>query len=117
LANEYLKAANDIERIITTVWEKNLKLDGIGTEDSFFDLGGNSLLALKILAQLKQEHQLDISIVKMFQYPTIKAMASYLDNSNNQLDILKKRLSKKTQSGGDIAIIAMNGVFSWCRQY
>ena len=55
-----------------------LRLDQVGVDDNFFDLGGHSLLLVQVQAKLRSALDQDIAIVEMFQYPTIRAMAGHL---------------------------------------
>ena len=60
------------------VWRDVLRLDEVGVDDNFFDLGGHSLLLVQVQAKLREALGREIAIVEMFQYPTIGAMASHL---------------------------------------
>jgi len=55
-----------------------LRLDDVGVDDNFFDLGGHSLLLVQVQAKLRNVLEREIAIVEMFQYPTIRAMAIHL---------------------------------------
>ncbi|MBN9343917.1 MAG: hypothetical protein BGO76_00255 [Caedibacter sp. 38-128] len=60
------------QRIIADVWREVLKLSHLPSiNQNFFDLGGNSLLAIQVLEILKKRYQLNITIVDIFRYPTI----------------------------------------------
>ena len=65
----------DLERRVAAIWEGLLKLGGIGAEDNFFDLGGNSLLAMQVIARLRKEFLVEVSIRVLFDEPTIAALA------------------------------------------
>ncbi len=60
------------------VWADLLGVDKVGIDDNFFDLGGNSLLSIQCVAQL-EGHGLKLPIVKLYQHPTIKACAAFLE--------------------------------------
>ena len=66
------------ERTIAAIWQDVLGVDRIGPHDNFFDLGGHSLLLVQVQARLRDALGREIAIVEMFQYPTIRAMASHL---------------------------------------
>ncbi len=99
------------EKNIATVWRELLLLDKIGVDDNFFHLGGNSLLALKAVAQLKQHHNLIIPITKLYQYPTVSGIANYLQGTNKTAYTPQLRKSKTDTGNKDIAIIGMAGRF------
>ena len=67
-----------MEKLIAEIWAKVLRLEKVGVHDSFFDIGGQSLLMVQVQFRLCEALGTDISIVKMFQYPTISALAKHL---------------------------------------
>jgi acyl carrier protein len=52
----------DLERTLAGIWQEVLGCEGIGVEDNFLDLGGDSLIALRILARLRELFQVEISL-------------------------------------------------------
>jgi acyl-coenzyme A synthetase/AMP-(fatty) acid ligase/acyl carrier protein len=74
----FLAPRDEIERAIAAVWRDVLRLDEVGVDDNFFDLGGHSLLLVQVQAKLREALARDIAIVEMFQYPTIRALATHL---------------------------------------
>jgi aryl carrier-like protein len=54
-------------------------VDQVGIHDNFFDLGGHSLLLIKIHARLRREVDSDLAVVDLFRYPTIEALAASLE--------------------------------------
>ncbi len=69
---------SEMEQQIAKLWQEVLHLDKVGINDNFFDLGGNSLLMLQANNKLRTILQRDISVVTMFQNPTIYSLAEYL---------------------------------------
>ena len=78
LGQAYLAPRNPVERYICSLWSKLLHIDGIGTRDRFFDLGGNSLLAAEFIRSLERELRENIYIVSIFDSPSIADYASFL---------------------------------------
>ncbi|TCO59527.1 non-ribosomal peptide synthetase [Actinocrispum wychmicini] len=68
----------DLERTIAGVWSAVLTLDEIGTEDNFFDLGGNSLLLSTLHARLETALAQPVPIHVLFEFPTIRGLAAHL---------------------------------------
>jgi len=62
--------------LVKDVWEEVLNRDSIGLEDSFFEIGGHSLLALQLLARLEDRTGTRIDIERFFEQPTIAATAN-----------------------------------------
>ncbi len=69
---------NDLERRIASLWEELLGLDAVGIHDSFFDLGGHSLLMAELHGKLRKRFGIDVAMVKLFQYPTIASLFAHL---------------------------------------
>ncbi len=76
--------SSEIERKIAAIWQEALHLTKVGIDDNFFDLGGHSLLLLEVNQKLRKSLQRDLSIVEMFQNPTIASLAAYLTQSSDQ---------------------------------
>src|SRR6185437_8503093 len=78
LASSYIAPSTPMEKIIAQVWAQALRLEKVGVHDNFFDLGGHSLLLARVHARLCAELKTDLSIVKLFQHPTISSLAAHL---------------------------------------
>jgi amino acid adenylation domain-containing protein len=103
----YKAPVTKIEKEISACWANLLQLDQVGTEDHFFELGGNSLLALKTVTFLKQSHQYDLPITKLYQNPTIRGIADYLEGNEKIFAAGVQEGNQPMQTGGDVAVIAM----------
>ena len=97
------------EKRLASLWTELLQLNPIGINDHFFELGGNSLLAVKMVADLQLKHQLKLPVTKLYQYPTIAAIAGFLDGDYKLPG--KEAKSKQGERHEDIAVIAMAGRF------
>jgi acyl carrier protein len=69
---------NEVERVITDIWQNVLGIQRIGIHDNFFDLGGHSLLAVQIHRKITTALQCKLSVIEMFQYPTVDSLATFL---------------------------------------
>jgi acyl-coenzyme A synthetase/AMP-(fatty) acid ligase len=74
----YTAPQTAIERMIASIWQDVLHVDTVGLHDNFFDLGGHSLLMAQVHSKLRGIGGGDISIVDLFQYPTVNTLARYL---------------------------------------
>ena len=81
---EYEAPTNEIEKALVNIWKEVLSTKKeIGINDSFFEIGGDSIKAMQIAARL-QKYSLKLEIQKIFEYPTIKLLSHYVkDISNN----------------------------------
>jgi amino acid adenylation domain-containing protein len=73
-----------VEKLIADVWQKILLLEKVGLDDNFFDLGGNSLLLIKVLQKLQIIFTKKISVVEMFKYPTVRTLGQLLSEQKSQ---------------------------------
>ncbi|WP_309731377.1 polyketide synthase [Chamaesiphon sp. OTE_75_metabat_556] len=111
---DFVAARSTTEAILTEIWQSMLRLDRVGVEDNFFDLGGNSLLGLKAIAQIQSRFQFKVSVVRLYQYPTIRSMADYLATVGTASPMVAAA-SKPTQAtpvaNNSVAVIGMVGRF------
>ena len=82
LETSYAMPGTRAEKKITDIWKDILGMEKIGIDDSFFELGGNSLDMIKVNDRIKETFQVDIPVVHMFRYHTIRSLAGYLKNDN-----------------------------------
>ncbi|MDY7229538.1 non-ribosomal peptide synthetase [Hyalangium rubrum] len=75
--------ANELERQIAGFWCETLRLERVGAEDNFFDLGGHSLLLAQVQHLLKSRLGHDLPMVKLFEFPTVRALAGYLQGQDD----------------------------------
>ncbi|MFP4347796.1 MAG: amino acid adenylation domain-containing protein [Desulfococcaceae bacterium] len=78
LAAAYHPPKTDMEKRIADTWTAVLGLEKIGIDDNFFELGGNSLRMIRARTALKEQLDMDISVVELFQFPTIRTLANRL---------------------------------------
>jgi amino acid adenylation domain-containing protein len=76
---------NRLEEQLVQIWSEILGVDRVGVRDNFFDLGGHSLLLIRVHARLRQELDSNVAVIDLFRYPTIESMASWL-NRRSQSD-------------------------------
>jgi amino acid adenylation domain-containing protein len=84
LATHYLSSRNEIERKLVAIWEEVLDVCPVGVNDGFFDLGGDSLSAVRVISQVINQFQWEIPLPSMFQFPTIAEMASVIARHQGQ---------------------------------
>lgn len=81
---DFLAPEQHLELVIAKVWENYLHIKPIGIHDSFFELGGNSLLAASMLAQVEDSLNQQVPLGTFFQAPTIANLVSYLDGTSEE---------------------------------
>ncbi|MEM7555656.1 MAG: amino acid adenylation domain-containing protein [Cyanobacteria bacterium P01_A01_bin.84] len=92
---------SETEQQIAKLWQEVLHLDKVGINDNFFDLGGNSLLMLQVNNKLRAILQRDMSVVTMFQNPTIYSLAEYLSQTTKERSLfepMRDRVRKQVEA-------------------
>ena len=77
LDTAYAAPGNDTERVLAEVWQKVLGIDPIGVHDNFFDLGGDSVVGIQVVAKAGSQG-LQLSPEQLFEHQTIAALARVL---------------------------------------
>jgi thioesterase domain-containing protein/acyl carrier protein len=78
LDSEFVAPRNDIEESLVAMWQELLGIDQVGVQDNFFDLGGHSLIAVRLFAQVKRTFSVEFPISILFEAPTIEACADLI---------------------------------------
>ena len=78
---DYVAPRDAHEQIITDIWKEVLQLDSIGTTDNFKEIGGTSLKAVQLVAQMRKKLNIDMSLIDLFDTPTIGAIAARLQGA------------------------------------
>jgi acyl transferase domain-containing protein/acyl carrier protein len=75
----YEAPRNATEEAIAAVWAESFGLEGIGVHDGFFELAGNSLLAIQIVTRLRGALNVELSMTALFESPTVAGLAEHID--------------------------------------
>ena len=79
--NKIVLPKNETEQKLLEIFEKLLCISPISTEDNFFDIGGDSLLALKLQIELMKEN-INITYAEIFKYNTVKKLSNLLNKKD-----------------------------------
>jgi acyl transferase domain-containing protein len=74
----YVPVQTEKERALASIWEELLGIDKVGIQDNFFDLGGDSLLLMRVQVKISQLLKADLTSAEMFEHPTISTLARRL---------------------------------------
>jgi amino acid adenylation domain-containing protein len=75
---DYVAPRNKTEEILAGIWQELLKLTKVSVKDSFFDLGGQSLMAVRLFNRIEQEFGRRFPLAMLFRAPTIDQLARKL---------------------------------------
>lgn len=74
----YEEPQGEMELAIAQTWRDAFRLEKIGRNANFFELGGNSLLGMELTQMLAERLAVQVPVVVLFQYPTIREMAEII---------------------------------------
>ncbi|ATB48688.1 non-ribosomal peptide synthetase [Corallococcus macrosporus] len=65
---------------LAAIWRDVLAVEQVGARDSFFDLGGQSMKAVQVVARIQETWKVDVSLRVLFEHPTLEALAKHLES-------------------------------------
>jgi acyl carrier protein len=99
---------SDIERRIGNVWREVLGIEWVQPADNFFDLGGNSLSAARLVGTLAERYGISLAVVDVYQYSTLQAMAERCRGIERGQDATRRQ---RPVGSSKVAVIGMAGRF------
>jgi amino acid adenylation domain-containing protein/FkbM family methyltransferase len=101
-AGGYVAPRDELETTIAGAWERVLGRERVGVEDNFFDLGGTSVEIIQLHGELVRATGREVSLVELFNFPTVGAMARYLsrragDTEDDALESSRRRARERRQ--------------------
>jgi acyl transferase domain-containing protein/thioesterase domain-containing protein len=109
---EFIAARTQEEKLLAGIWAEVLGVKRVWIHNNFFDLGGHSLLLFRVQSKLAKLFDQNISMVELFEYPTIHTLAQHLTGPIKptiQNRANKRRIRQTSTS--DIAIIGLSARF------
>ena len=82
LGVKYESPSTEIEKKMAKVWHNVLKIEQIGVNNNFFDLGGDSIKVIRLLSAMNRELNTELQILEIYEHPTIRSLSSYLEGTN-----------------------------------
>src|SRR5207237_10939432 len=78
-AHEVVGPRTETEKALAARWRELLVVDDVGINDDFFDLGGQSLVAIKALSRIRDTFEVDLPLRNLFERPTIAGLAEVIE--------------------------------------
>ncbi|WDV92904.1 non-ribosomal peptide synthetase/type I polyketide synthase [Brevibacillus parabrevis] len=82
LTTEYVAPRDEREQQITAVWEAQFGMQPIGVDDSLFELGGDSIMALSIVGKIQKLYNERIPMAYFLHHPTVAGLSAYLQQTS-----------------------------------
>lgn len=83
-----IKLSTPTEVKLAEIWKNILNINTISANDNFFEIGGDSLFAIKTSANISSTFKIDLTVSDIFKYPILKDLASYLDSCKSTYNML-----------------------------
>nr|QEO74481.1 condensation domain-containing protein [uncultured bacterium] len=80
-AAEYVAPRTEIEELLAGVWARLLKIERVGVHDDFFALGGHSVLATRMIAEVNKLFQVDVPLRAVFETPAMSSIAAEIEKA------------------------------------
>ncbi|PFH58252.1 hypothetical protein XA68_13985 [Ophiocordyceps unilateralis] len=106
-ARSTTKPTTDIEHCILAVWSQVLGHDAISTDDSFFEVGGDSARLIRVQLELEKRVGRAVSLVELFEHYTVKTLATHLTKETTYEPDPAPTAKSVAESDEDIAIVSM----------
>jgi len=100
LESDFEAPRNTVEAALAELWGKLLGIEGVGIHDSFFDLGGHSLIAVRLFNEISNKYDIDLPMSVLMQSPTIAALAQLIHDETGAAsqEIAEQKNTGKSES-------------------
>ncbi|MBW4510723.1 MAG: AMP-binding protein [Scytonematopsis contorta HA4267-MV1] len=85
ITSNFVPPRDTLELKLVEIWEEVLNVQPLGVKDNFFDLGGYSLLAIRLISKIQQQFERDLPMTTLFSSPTIEQLANFIRKSSEVL--------------------------------
>jgi amino acid adenylation domain-containing protein len=86
-----------MEQAIAAIWKDILSVDDLSPDDNFFDSGGRSFQVVQVKSRLYESLGVDLPVIKLFQYPTIRSLADFIGTQSSETDAFHNRIQERTR--------------------
>lgn len=95
--SSYVEPRTELEKKLQALWIEVLSLDKISVQDNFFQIGGNSILAIQLIARIRDELCVELLLRDLFEFSTIAKLAQKIDTADLKSDIILPKLTHAPQ--------------------
>jgi acyl carrier protein len=99
-AADYVAPSDDLQATVAELWQEILGRERIGIEDNFFDIGGHSLLVVRLHRRLAERLDRPISLTDLYRFPTIRSLTDFLSAgvADDDLEQSDRRAQRRRES-------------------
>lgn len=107
----YVAPRTETERRVAEIWAQMFQLPAIGLHDSFFEMGGHSLLAVRLVTQMNHAFESDLDAVTLLEHPTVETISEALQRENPET--LEPKLVQLRHGGTRAPVFFLNPPFDF----
>lgn len=97
MKNKYRAPRNPFEEDICRIWREVLKVDELGVDDSFYELGGHSIQAICLVAKIAQEMDIEVSVRMLLENPTIAKLSQAIAERKREMNCERQSNSRHSK--------------------
>ncbi|OSC19489.1 non-ribosomal peptide synthetase, partial [Mycobacterium vulneris] len=94
-ADHYRAPSTPTEEILAGIYAQVLGLERVGVDDSFFDLGGDSLLAMRVIAAINKSLDTSLAVRTLFQAPSVSGLSQQLGQAASEVEVVPVEFLKQ----------------------
>ena len=110
--DRYRAPANAVEEILAGIYAQVLGLERVGVDDSFFDLGGDSLSAMRVIAAINTSLGAHLAVRTLFHAPSVRSLSQQLGRHASEVEVVPVEVLKEG-TGVPLFCIHPGGGVSW----
>lgn len=107
----HIEASSELEQRIKSIWRKALGVSRLSISDSFFDIGGHSLLALEVINSINNSCDADLSLSAIFEMPTIRQLALLIEGKLIDKEEGEASITTLKKGGDGIPLFCICGIY------
>jgi acyl carrier protein len=100
----YVEPRTPLEQMLVDIWREVLNVERIGIHDHFLDIGGHSLLALQLMARVRDVFRVELPLRSFFDAPTVADMARFVAEQQSEESELLDQLLNEIEGLSDAAL-------------
>ncbi|BBC63199.1 hypothetical protein MMRN_00950 [Mycobacterium marinum] len=108
----YRAPASPVEEVLAGIYAQVLGLDRVAVDQSFFDLGGNSILAMRVSSAIEKFLGVDLPVRLMFEAPTVESLSRQVESPYSSVELAPVELLKQG-AGTPLFCLPPGGGLSW----
>ena len=102
LAKQYVAPETAAEQQLAEIWQDILGLEQVGTKDNFFQIGGDSIISIRLISRINKLLDTSLKVTHLYEYNNIQSLAAFLDDRKEEDAQAKQTKEDILKSFGDL---------------